>query len=231
MSHDSTALFRVLLADPHTVVREGVKTLLGTHTDLLIVGEANDGPAALSLAAELSPDVVVLEVALPGLDGAQVTARLRAAQPECGILVFTGNEQPGTVRLLLSLGARGYLLKQSPADELASAVQAVAGGGTYLDPAVAGSVVHGVAGPGVASNEGLSERQVQVLRLIARGYSNKEIAAKFALSVKTVETYKARSMDKLNIRSRVDLVRYAVECGWLGTDVPDPLVVDGTARE
>jgi DNA-binding NarL/FixJ family response regulator len=135
-------------------------------------------------------------------------------------------EHPGAVRLLLGMGARGYVLKRSPADGLAQAIRAVAAGGTYLDPAVAGFVV-GASG-GADSN--LSLREAQVLRLIARGYSNKEIGAKLALSVKTVETYKTRSLEKLGVRSRVDIVRFAVECGWLGADVPDPRVVDDTAR-
>jgi DNA-binding NarL/FixJ family response regulator len=217
---------RVLVADPHACAREGVKALLHAHPDLRVVGEAVDGPTALALAETLGPDVVVLEVALPGLDGAQVTARLREARPARGVVVLTANEQPGTVRLLLGMGARGYVLKRSPGDGLAPAVRAVAGGGTYLDPSVAGHVV----GSSGAPDGELSEREVQVLRLVARGYSNKEVAAKFKLSVKTVETYKDRFMEKLGVRTRVGIVRYAVECGWLGADVPDPLVVDDSAR-
>ncbi|MBN9520670.1 response regulator transcription factor [bacterium] len=218
----------VLVVDPHACVREGVRALLGAYPELRVVGEASDGPTALALAAELDPDVVVLEVELPELDGAQVTARLREARPGRWVVVLTGSGQPGAVRLLLGMGARGYVLKRSPADGLASAVLAVAGGGTYLDPAVAGFVVSAVTGKEAVPAAELSAREVQVLRLIALGYSNKEVGAKLTLSVKTVETHKARSMAKLGIRTRVGIVRYAVECGWLGDDLPDPLVVEGT---
>lgn len=230
MTSEIVGPVRVLVADPHACVRKGVEALLGAHPDLRVVGEAADGPAALTLAAELTPDVVVLEPNLPGLDGAQVTARLLEARPGPAVLGLAAGEQPGVVRLLLGMGARGYVLKRSPSDGLVAAVRAVAAGGTYLDPAVAGAVVNGVTGAAGTSAEELSVREAQVLRLIARGYSNKEIAAKLALSVKTVETYKARSMEKLHIRSRVDIVQYAVECGWLGADVPEPVVVEGTAN-
>jgi DNA-binding NarL/FixJ family response regulator len=210
----------VLVADAHCVTREGLKALVGALPDMRVVGEACDGPAALALAAELNPDVVVLEASLPGLDGAQVTARLREACPGRGVVVLTACEHPGTVRLALGVGARGYVLKRSPAEELVRAVRAVAAGGAYIDPEVAACVVGG----GAENADGeLSAREAQVRRLMALGYTNKQIASRLALSVKTVETYKARSMEKLHMRSRVDVVRHAVASGWMD-DADEPLL-------
>jgi DNA-binding NarL/FixJ family response regulator len=219
MTQDSP--LRVLVADPHCVVREGLRAVLGAH-GMRLAGEACDGPTALALATELNPDLVVLETSLPGLDGAQVTARLGCDRK---VLVLTGCENAGSVRLLLGMGARGYVLKRSPADQLIQAVRAVAGGRTYLDPAVAGCVVGAVLGGGEGKPAAeLSDREVQVLRLIALGYSNKEIAARLRVSVKTVETYKARALEKLGGHRRVDIVRHAVRSGWLA-DPDRPLVV------
>lgn len=226
MTHDSTTAVRVMVADPHCCVREGLKAILHAQPDLRVVGEASDGPTAIDLAAELNPAVVVLDVSLPGLDGAQVTARLREACPDRKVLVLTACEHAGSVRLLLGMGARGYVLKRSPAERLVQAVRAVAAGGTYLDPELAGGLVSafvGGDGDGKSKDAELSAREVQVLRLIALGYSNKEIAARLRLSVKTVETYKARSMEKLELRSRVDIVRHAARCGWLSEVDADPL--------
>jgi DNA-binding NarL/FixJ family response regulator len=209
---------RVLIADSHPVVRAGLKALLDAQPDVQLVGEAADGPDALRLAAELDPDVVVVEVSLPGLDGAQVTARLREARPEQKVLVLTGCEESGSLRLLLGVGAAGYVLKRATAEELLQAVRAVAGGGTFIDPAVAGGVLSDLvskqAGRGPQDVE-LSGRERDTVRLIALGYSNKEIASRLKLSVKTIETYKTRAMEKLNMRSRVDIVRFAARRGWL----------------
>lgn len=208
------ASIRILVADAHPVVRAGVKALVATEPDLQVIGEAADGAGALRLAAELSPDVVVLDVSLPGLDGARVTARLREAHPEQKVLVLTACEDSGSLRLLLDTGAHGYVLKHTSAEELVRAIRAVAAGGTFIDPTIAGNVVVPSAGDD-ERDVGLSERERDVVRFIALGYSNKEIAARLKVSVKTVETYKSRAMEKLQIRSRVELVRYAIKCGWL----------------
>jgi DNA-binding NarL/FixJ family response regulator len=209
---------RVLLADDHAVVREGLKALLTSQPDIEVVGEAADGPSAVSLTAELDPDVVVVDVSMPGLSGAQVTERLLAARPDRKVLVLTVHEDKGYLRQLLEAGAAGYVLKRAAASELVQAIRTVAGGGTYLDPSLAGSVVDDFVRPAPERETPaveLSEREAEVVRLIALGYSNKEIAAQLKLSVKTVETYKTRSMEKLHIRSRVDIVRYAAKRGWL----------------
>jgi DNA-binding NarL/FixJ family response regulator len=208
---------RVLLADDHAVVREGLKALINAESDMNVIGEASDGPSAVALVADLDPDVVVVDVSMPGLNGAEVATRLRAARPDRKVLALTVHEDAGYLRLLLEAGAAGYMLKRAAAAELVRAVRAVAAGGTYLDPAMAGRVVDDLVRPTEppATTAELSERETEVVRLIALGYSNKEIAARLGVSVKTVETYKSRSMEKLAIRSRVDIVRYAAGRGWL----------------
>jgi DNA-binding NarL/FixJ family response regulator len=211
---------RILLADDHAVVREGLKAVLNAQPGFEVVGEAADGVEALARAAELDPDVVVVDISMPGLNGAQVTARLKEAKPDRKVLALTVHEDKSYLRRLLEAGASGYVLKQSATAEIVHAIRAVAAGGTCIDPALAGTVVGPFVGrPDAAETlpNGLSEREEEVVSLIAQGYSNKEIAARLKLSVKTVETYKARSLEKLGMRSRVDLVRYATQRGWLTT--------------
>jgi two-component system, NarL family, response regulator NreC len=208
---------RVLLADDHAIVREGLKSLVNSQPEMEIVGEAADGLTAVGLTTELDPDVVVVDVSMPGLNGAQVTAQLRAVRPDRKILVLTVHEDKGYLRQLLEAGAAGYVLKRAAASELVQAIRAVAEGRTYLDPSLAGSVVDNFVRPAAEPVAELSERETEVVRLIALGYSNKEIAGQLKVSVKTVETYKTRSMEKLHIRSRVDIVRYASRRGWLET--------------
>jgi DNA-binding NarL/FixJ family response regulator len=209
---------RVLLADDHAIVREGLKSLINSEPGMTVVGEAADGPSAVSRTAELDPDVAVVDVSMPGLTGAEVTRALRTARPDRKVLILTVHEDKGYLRLLLAAGAVGYVLKRAAAAELVHAIRAVAAGETYLDPSLAADIVDDFVRP-IAEREPvlaeLSDRESEVVRLIALGYSNKEIAAQLKLSVKTVETYKTRSMEKLHIRSRVDIVRYAVRRGWL----------------
>jgi len=209
---------RILLADDHTIVREGLKALINAQPGMEVIGEAGDGSAAVRLTGELDPDVVVVDVSMPELNGVQVTSQLRAARPDRKVLVLTIHEDRGYLRLLLEAGAAGYVLKRVAALERVQAIRAVAGGGTDIDPTLAGGVVQDYVRPGSdveASGLDLSDRESEVLRLIALGYSNKEIAARLKLSVKTVETYKTRSMEKLGVRSRVEIVRYAARRGWL----------------
>jgi DNA-binding NarL/FixJ family response regulator len=217
--HIAPAPVRILMVDDHPVVLAGLKALVGADPDLSIVGEARDGRTALRMAAQLAPDVVVLDISLPEMNGIELTAALRAERPECRVLVLTVHEERAYLRQLIELGVRGYLLKRSAADELPRAIHAVAGGGMYLDPAIAGKVVGGLvrgpAGPQTGQPAELSDRERDVLRLVASGHSNKAISARLSISVKTVETYKARAMEKLGFRSRVDVVRYAADQGWL----------------
>ncbi|HEX4609896.1 MAG TPA: response regulator transcription factor, partial [Urbifossiella sp.] len=177
---------RVLLADDHAVVREGLKAVFAAHPGFEVVGEAADGPTAVALAARLDPDVVVVDVSMPGLTGPEVTARLRAARPDRKVVALTVHEDGAYLRAMLAAGAAGYVLKRAAADELAQAVRAVAAGGTYIDPTLAATVIGQAVVPPGPAPVALSDRETAVVRLIARGYSNKEIAAQLALSVKTV---------------------------------------------
>jgi DNA-binding NarL/FixJ family response regulator len=214
-----TTTLRILMADDHPIVLAGLKALVQGDAGLQIVGEARDGRSALRLALSLRPDVLVLDISMPEMNGPEVAKALLAEQPECRILVLTVQEDRATVRQLLDMGVAGYLVKRSAADDLVRAIHAVAGGGTYLDPAIAGKLV-GASGQGTSRSPGgptveLSERETDVLRMIAIGHSNKEISARLALSVKTIETYKARAMEKLGFKTRVEVVRYAAGKGWL----------------
>ena len=212
------AKLRVFLADDHAVVREGLKALINAQPTMAVVGEAADGLLACELAPPLRPDVVVMDVSMPGLSGSQATARLRAEYPAARVLALTVYEDKGYIRQLLAAGACGYVLKRAAPEELITAIRAVAAGNVYLDPCVAAKVVGGFvrtpAGTAPPGGE-LSEREAEVARQTAAGHSNKEIAARLELSVKTVETYRARAMEKLGVQGRAGLVRYAVQRGWL----------------
>jgi DNA-binding NarL/FixJ family response regulator len=210
---------RILLAEDHLLVREGLKLLVDNQLDMETVGEASDGRQAVALAAELRPDVVVLDVSMPRMNGLKATEALKQACPEVKVLALTRHTDVGFVQGLLGAGASGYVVKQSAPAELLDAIRAIAAGGRYLDPAVAGKILDRFARSRARSDaeplDELSERETEVLRLIARGYSNKDVAARLEISVKTVEAHKANSMRKLGMRSRIDLVRFAVLKGWL----------------
>jgi DNA-binding NarL/FixJ family response regulator len=218
-AEDTREVLRVLLADDHAVVREGLKALVNAQPDMRVIGEAANGEEAWRAAMELSPDVLVMDLSMPVLGGAGATIRVRRDCPGVKILALTVHEERLYLTQLLRAGASGYVLKRAAAAELVRAVRTVAGGGTYIDPSIAGAVVAGfldsdetIAPP---VTDVLSDREREVLIRIARGYSNKEIAAKLGLSVKTVETYKSRVAEKLGLRTRVDIVRYAARQGWL----------------
>lgn len=209
----------VLLADDHVVVRLGLKSLLEAEPDVTVVGEAEDGDAAIAAARQLRPNVVIMDVSMPGTGGVEATQRIRSEQPDTRVVGLTAHEDPAYLRRMLAAGATGYLLKRTAAIELLRAVRSVANGDTYLDPTFAGRPLHAPAGTsGAVSNNELSEREAEVLRQIAEGFGNKQIAARLGLSVKTVETYKARAMEKLGVRTRVQLVQYALQRGWLTGD-------------
>ena len=209
----------VFLVDDHAVVREGLKALINSETGMTVVGEAENGLDACERVPALRPDVVVMDVSMPGLTGSQATERLRKECPLAKVLALTVHEDKGYIRQLLAAGAAGYVLKRTAPEDLIRAIRVVAAGQVYLDPRMAGKVVGGfVRRPvenGPQGGAALSDREAEVARLTAAGHSNKEIAARLELSVKTVETYRARSMEKLGLGSRADLVRYAVQQGWL----------------
>jgi DNA-binding NarL/FixJ family response regulator len=212
---------RVLLADDHAMVREGLRALINSQPGFEVVGEAGDGNTAVAMTMETDPDIVVVDVSMPELSGAQVAAKLRQLRPDRKIIALTVHEERAFMRMLLEAGVSGYVLKRSAADKLVSAIRAVGAGGSYIDPSLraAAEELSVPPPPTTAENNNtaleLSERETEVVKLIALGYSNKEIAARLALSVKTIETYKTRSMEKLGIRSRVEIVQYAAKRGWL----------------
>jgi DNA-binding NarL/FixJ family response regulator len=209
---------RVYLADDHAIVREGLKALINAEAGMTVVGEAADGDQACKCVPALRPDVVVMDVSMPGLSGSQATARLRQECPNIRVLALTVHEDKGYIRQLLAAGAAGYILKRTAPEELIRAIRTVAEGGIYLDPGMAGKVVGGFVrqlSNADHPNGELSEREESVARQTAAGHSNKEIAGGLDLSIKTVETYRARAMEKLGLHGRAALVRYAVQQGWL----------------
>jgi DNA-binding NarL/FixJ family response regulator len=210
---------RIFLADDHVVVREGLKALINAQPDMIVIGEAGDGQTAWQQAHECQPDVVIMDITMPELNGVQATVQLKRACPTIKVLALSVHEDSSYLRQLLTAGAAGYILKHAAADDLIQAIRIVAAGGVHLDPALAGHVVaRYVRVPAATSallGAELSARETELVQGIAQGYSNKEIATQLKLSVKTVETYRARAMDKLGLESRSALVRYALEHGWL----------------
>ena len=216
----SAKKIRVLLAEDHGTVRAGLRLLIEKEPDMEVVGEAADGREAKLLALKLLPDVVLMDISMPGVDGLQATRGLRESCPQVSVLALTRHADYGFLTEMLRAGAKGYVLKQSSSGDLVSAVRAVAAGQCYLDPAVTGKLTGGSAarGPEAGSKEALSEREEEVLRLIARGHSNKEIAARLSVSVKTVEAHKTNGMRKLGLAARNDIVDYAIFRGWMKND-------------
>src|SRR6185503_6437219 len=194
---------RIILAEDHETIRDGLKLLVNSRSDMEVVGEADNGTTALQLAEEFSPDVVVMD-----------------NSPQVKVLILTRHSEPGYLQELLQAGASGYVLKQSKSEELIRAILAVAAGQAYLDPAITESAVTqlretGPVARGVSPQANLTAREADVLRLIALGYINKEVAARLNLSIKTVEAHKSNAMNKMGMKSRVDIVRYAMLQDWL----------------
>jgi DNA-binding NarL/FixJ family response regulator len=210
---------RILLADDHAIVREGLKRLIEAQPGMSVVGEAESGAEAIQKATELCPDIAVLDISMGEVNGARATRDIRQLCPNTKVIALTVHEDKSYLHELLEAGASGYILKRAASDELVHAIGIVAGGGIYVDPRVAGKLIpvapfNGARGESYAD---LSARETEVMRLIAQGFSNKEISVQLGVSVKTIETYKARSMEKLGLRSRVDIVRMATKRGWLTT--------------
>jgi DNA-binding NarL/FixJ family response regulator len=209
---------RVLIADDHALLREGVRALLKPSEDLEVVGEAEDGRQAVEECRRLAPDVVLMDIAMPGLGGLEAALQIRRDDPRVKVLVLTQFEEREYVARLLRAGASGYVLKKVAGAELVSAIRAVHRGGIVLDPAVA----HGVVREGVRSlleeaqsdpYESLTDREKQVLKLVAEGRSNKEVAQILDVSVKTAMSHRERVMAKLGLHTRTDLVKFALRRG------------------
>jgi two-component system response regulator NreC len=215
---------RILLADDHAILREGLAVLINGQSDMEVVAQAANGVEAVRLTKEVPIDVAVLDVSMPGGGGAEAAQQIRDCCSDTRVLALTRHANTGYVRRLLQAGANGYVLKKSAAEALISAIRVVAQGGTYLEPSLASAVLGRAFGaPGAGGDERqardfLTLREEEVLRAIAWGRSNKEIAADLDISIKTVESYKATATEKLELRSRADIVRYAVSRGWLSED-------------
>jgi DNA-binding NarL/FixJ family response regulator len=214
---------KILLADDHRMIRDGLKWIINAQPDMEVICEVSDGLSAWQQAKEYRPNIVIMDVSMPQMDGAKATERIRGECPEVRVLALTAHDSRAYVNRLIQAGASGYLLKAAAAAELIVAIRKVAAGGIYLDPTVTSNVVSSYMRKqslrGETRGGTLTEREEEVLRLVAQGYVNKEIASQLGISVKTVETHKSRSMEKLELRSRADVVRYALHQKWLRDEI------------
>lgn len=213
-------VIRVALVDDHPVVLAGIAALLESTPDISVVGTATNASDAIHMVSKLSPDLAVVDVSLPDMSGVALVQKIQETRPEIRLITLTVHESRAYVQSLLNAGIRGYVLKRAAAEDLVRAVRAVAAGGIYLDPSVAEQALPGGPqdrGGKMLGPDDLSPREESVLKLTAQGFSNKEIAARLEISIKSVETYKARAAAKFNLRSRADIVRFGVSCGWLET--------------
>jgi DNA-binding NarL/FixJ family response regulator len=210
---------RIVLADDHPIVLNGLRNLIKAECDLDLVGEAATGIEALRVIRETRPDVAVLDISMPELNGIMLSRRVTEEVPSVRLLVLTLHEDRAYLRQALDAGVRGYVLKRAAAENLVQAVRAVVAGGLYIDPAIANSMFklapRRSARPIDCGVPDLTLREAEVLKLVALGFTNKEIAHRLDVSVKSTETYKARGVEKLGLRTRAALVRYASAQGWL----------------
>jgi DNA-binding NarL/FixJ family response regulator len=220
-----------VIADDHAIVRDGLRALIDGQPGLQVVGEASDGQEAIRLAGTLQPDVLVLDLSMPSLGGAEAADRLAVEHPNVKVIALTMHEERGYVTRFLRSGAAGYVLKRTASVELVRAIRAAASGEQYVDPSIGGSLLtgrpsrrgDGAPRPTIGDGEAaplphLTPRESEVLHLLALGHSNKEIAAALSISVKTVETHRATGMAKLGLSNRAALVRYAITEGWLRSE-------------
>jgi DNA-binding NarL/FixJ family response regulator len=206
---------RILLADDHAVLRAGIRVLLEAQPDLEVIGEAGDGQAAVQRARELQPDVVVMDIGMPGLDGLAATRQILDSNPKTRILFLTQHENKEYVLPALKLGAAGYVLKRAEGDELLTAIRTVYAGGTFLDPAIAGALVSEVNRDEKTADpfDSLSEREREVLVLLAQGKTYQQIAEILFISPKTVDFHRINIMRKLGLSNRAELTRFAIQRG------------------
>jgi DNA-binding NarL/FixJ family response regulator len=215
-----TEKIRIVLADDHPIVLDGLRNLIRAEPDLELIGEAASGLSALKIVRELRPDVAVLDISMPELNGIVLSRRLAGEMPALRLLVLTLHEDRAYLNQALEAGVRGYVLKRSAVENLVQAIRAVVVGGLYIDPAIVGRVFESkqvnkrlLARKGVAP--ALTDREADVLKMASLGFTNKEIASRLDVGVKSIETYKARGLEKLGLKTRAELVRYASGQGWL----------------
>jgi DNA-binding NarL/FixJ family response regulator len=206
---------QILLVDDHTVLRDGIRALLEKESDMAVAGEAEDGRTAVRLACQLKPDVVLMDVAMPLLNGLEATRQIIHDCPQVKVLILTMHDNEEYIRLALANGAMGYILKDAPAHELLEAIRAVHRGETVLSPAITRLVIENYLRWGEyqknRSTDGLSPRESEVLQLIAEGYSSKQIAEILCISIKTVQTHRMNLMSKLDLHNRAELIKYAIQ--------------------
>lgn len=219
---------RVVIADDHAIVREGLRALVEAQDGLTVIGEAGDGQEAWECTRELRPDVLLLDISMPGVGSAEVASRITQNCPDTRVLALTMHEERGYVSRMLRAGVAGYMLKRTPSDELVRAIRLVAAGGKYVDPNIAGSLVSASQETSPEDQQAqreltirelmmreLTPREFEILRLMARGHTNREIGSLLDINVKTVETHKSNGMAKLGLFSRAALVRFGIGQGWL----------------
>jgi DNA-binding NarL/FixJ family response regulator len=214
---------RVLIVDDHAIVRDGIRALLAQAADIEVVGEAGGGREAIAVARRLSPDVIVMDIAMPDLGGLEATLEIRKERPDAKVVVLSQYGDASYVRRFLKAGASGYVLKKAAGADLVAAIRSVARGGLVLDPEVArGAIDDGASPPapdaGADDYERLTSREKQVLKLVAEGRSNKEVAALLGISVKTAMSHREHVMDKLGVHNRTDLIRFALRHGVIRAD-------------
>jgi DNA-binding NarL/FixJ family response regulator len=219
-----TRKLRLFLVDDHFFIREGLKSLISAQPDMEVIGEADDAESACQITSgcdpDRAPDIMVMDLSLGGMNGVQATERIKTDCPRVRVIALSMHEDVTYLRAVLEAGASGYVIKRSAQHDLVQAIHSVAAGGIYIDPAIAGKLTadfvhHRPTRQDNSMGVELSERELDVVRLVAQGFSGKEIAAQIGVSIKSVESYKTRALQKLGIESRVEIVRYAVLKGWL----------------
>jgi len=210
-------MIRVLIADDHGIVRSGIRRMLEDHKDIQIVGEAADGYEAIQKARETTPDIILLDISMPGMDGLDVTKQLRTIDPKVRILILTMHAEEQYAPRLMRAGAMGYVTKHAVPDDLVKAIHVVHSGGRFISPTLAKNLAWRYLGEkaDLTPVESLSDRELQVLCLLARGNTNREIAESLHLSTKTIDTYRARVLEKLNLRNNAELTLFAIRHGLI----------------